>query len=79
MSQETASVILYGMLGMRKLSVPWMPRLFTPDSKRKRETTPEQCLTLFMRNPKEFLGRFVTANETWVYWYTKETKKQLKQ
>jgi len=46
---------------------------------RNRETTSEQCLTLFKRNPKEFLLRFVTVDETWIHWYTPETKEQSKQ
>jgi len=36
-------------------------------------------LTLFQRNPKEFLRRFVTVDETWIHWYTPETKEQSKQ
>jgi len=67
------------ILGMRKLSARWMPRLLTPDNKRNRETTSEQCLTLFKRNPKEFLRRFVTVDETWIHWFTPETKEQSKQ
>jgi len=30
-------------------------------------------------NPKEFLRRFVTVDETWIHWYTPETKEQSKQ
>ena len=45
----------------------------------QRETTSDQCLTLFKRNPKEFLRRFVTVDDTWIHWYTLETKKQSKQ
>jgi len=36
-------------------------------------------LSLFKRNPKEFLSRFVTVDETWIHWYTPETKEQSKQ
>jgi len=42
-------------------------------------TPSEQCLTLFKRNLKEFLRRFVTGDETWIHWYTPETKAQWKQ
>ena len=34
---------------------------------------------LFKKNSKEFLRRFMTVDETWIHWYTPETKKQLKQ
>lgn len=44
-------------------------------NKPNRVTTTEQDLTLFKRNPKEFLRRF----ETWIHWYTSETKEQSKQ
>ena len=38
--------------------------------------TSEQCLTLFKRNPNEFLCRFVTLDEIWIHWYTPENKEQ---
>ena len=52
--------ILHECLGMRKLSARWVPR--------------EQCLSMFQRNPKEFLRRYVTVDETWIHYYTPETK-----
>jgi len=70
---------IYEGSSMRKLSARWVPRLLTPDNKRNRETTSEQCLTLFKRNSKEFLCRFMTVDETWIHWYTPETKEQSKQ
>ena len=78
-SKDRVGHILHEILGMRKLSARWVPRLLTPDNKRTRETTSEQCLTLFKRNPKEFLRRFVTVDETWIHWYIPETKEQSKQ
>ncbi|XP_014485173.1 PREDICTED: uncharacterized protein LOC106749835 [Dinoponera quadriceps] len=78
-SKDRVGHILHKILGMRKLSARWVQRLLTPDNKRNRETTSEQCLTLFKRNPKEFLRRFVTVDETWIHWYTPETKEQSKQ
>ncbi|EDW34925.1 GL14113 [Drosophila persimilis] len=44
-----------------------------PENKRNCETTSEQCLTLFERNPKDFLRRFLTVDETWIHWYTQWT------
>jgi len=79
MSKDRVRHILHEILGMRKLSARWVPRLLTLDNKRNRETTSEQCLTLFKSNPKEFLRRFVTVDETWIHWYTPETKEQSKQ
>jgi len=57
----------------------WVPSLLTPDNKRNRETTSEHCLTLFKRNPKEFLRRFVTVDETRIHWYTPNTNEKSKQ
>ena len=34
---------------------------------------------MFKRNPKEFLRRFVTVDETWIQHYTPEMKEQSKQ
>ena len=34
---------------------------------------------MFQRNPDEFLRRFITVNETWIHYFTFETKEQLKQ
>lgn len=72
-SKDRVGYILHGILGMKKLSAPWVSRLLTLGHKRNRETTSEQCLTLFRRNPKEFLGRFMTVDEIWIHWYTPET------
>ena len=58
------------------VSARWVPRLLTPDNKSNRDINSEQCLTLtlFKRNPKEFLRRFVTVDETWIHWYAPQTK-----
>ncbi|XP_035222076.1 uncharacterized protein LOC118194963 [Stegodyphus dumicola] len=73
-SKNCMGHILHEILGIRKLSDRWVLHLLTPDNKRIRETTSEQCLTLFKRNPKQFLRRFMTVDETWIHWYTPETK-----
>ncbi|XP_055615357.1 uncharacterized protein LOC129761649 [Toxorhynchites rutilus septentrionalis] len=75
-SKDRVGHTLHEILGMRKLLPRWVPRLVTSVNKRNRETTSEQCLTLFKRNPKKFLRRFVTIDETWIHWYTPETKEQ---
>jgi len=79
MSKDGVGDILHEILCPRKLSARWVPRLLTPENKRNRETTSEQCLTLFKRNPKEFLRRFVTVDESWIHWYKPESKEQSKQ
>jgi histone-lysine N-methyltransferase SETMAR len=71
--------ILHEDLGMTKLSARWVPRLLTVDNKRNRVVASQQCLELFQRNPNEFMRRYVTVDETWIHYYTPETKEQSKQ
>jgi len=78
-STGTAINILHDKLAMKKLSARWVPRLLTVDNKRMRLLTSKQCLEQFKRNPKEFLRRVVTVDETWIHHYTPETKQQSKQ
>ena len=33
-------------------------------------------LAFFRRNPSEFLRQYITVDETWIYFYTSETKEQ---
>ena len=78
-SAERAMNILHTCLCMRKLSATWVPRLLTIDQERIRVTTSEKNLTYFNRNPKEFLRRFVSMDETWIHHYTLESRKGSKQ
>lgn len=78
-SYGTAIKILKDKLRLRKVSARWVPRLLTPDNKRLRETMSKQCLDRFKQNPKEFLRRIVTVDETWIHYYTPDTKRQSKQ
>ena len=38
----------------------------------------EQCLGMFQRDSKEFLRLYVTVDETWIHYYTPQTKSQSK-
>jgi hypothetical protein len=64
---------------MTKLSSRWVPRLLTVDNKRNRMTISKQCFDSFKRNPKMFLLRFVSVDETQIYHYTPEMKELSKQ
>jgi hypothetical protein len=70
--------IVHEYLGMTKLSARWVPRLPTVDNKRDRMATSKQSCDLFKRNPKEFLRRFVTVDETWIHHYMPEMKEESK-
>jgi len=67
-STERIQNVLHETLDMKKLSARWVPRL-----------RGKALFGMFKRNPKEFLRRFVTVDETWIHHYTPETKEQSKQ
>ncbi|KAG5339771.1 SETMR methyltransferase, partial [Acromyrmex heyeri] len=73
------TVILHKQLGMKKLLIRWVPCLLTVDHKRDRVTISKQCLQMFQRNPDKFLCRFITVDETWIHYFSSETKEQSKQ
>ena len=77
-SHGTVISILHEQLSMKKLSVRWVPRLFTVYNKRDRVTISKQYLEMFQRKPDEFLRRFITV-EIWIHYFTSETKEQSKQ
>ncbi|KAG5313929.1 SETMR methyltransferase, partial [Acromyrmex insinuator] len=68
-SHGTVISILHEQLGMKKLSVRWMPRLLSVDHNssidsksrhRDHVTISKQCLEMFQHNPDKFLRRFIT-------------------
>jgi len=75
-STERVRHILHEFLNMKKLCARWVPRTLTIDQKQQRVENSEHCLALFRRNPKEFLHRFVTIDETWIHHYTPESNRQ---
>lgn len=78
-STERVHNILHKHLDMRKLSARWVPRLLTLEQKRNRVRYCMDGLQLFQKNPEDFKRRFVTVDETWIHYYTPETKQQSKQ
>ena len=64
---------------MKKLCARWVPQLLTIDQKRIRVTISEKNLAYLNRNPKEFLRRFVTMDETWIHHYTLKSREGSKQ
>jgi [histone H3]-lysine36 N-dimethyltransferase SETMAR len=63
---------------MKKLSARWVPRLFSVEQKRVRQTTSQRCLDMIKRNPVDFWLRLITV-DMWVHHYTPETKNQSKE
>ncbi|GBN31528.1 hypothetical protein AVEN_53757-1 [Araneus ventricosus] len=77
-SQGTVSSILHERLGVQKISARWVPRLFSMENKRNCVINSEAGLELFRRHIDEFLSRYITVDETWIHYYTPETKEQSK-
>ena len=72
-SEGSVFTILHESVGMSKLFSKWVPRLFTLNQKQKRVEDSECCLELFKQGKRDFLRRYVTMDETWIYHYTHET------
>ena len=56
-----------------------MSRFLSIDYKRIRVTISELNFAYFIRNPKDFLRRFVTMDRTWIHHYTPESWEGSKQ
>ncbi len=66
----SASTILHGKLGMKRVFSKWMPYLFTMEQKQQRIDNPENSLALFIRNKQDFLRWFVTVDKTRIHHFT---------
>lgn len=75
-SSERVHHIIHEYLYMRKLRAKWVLRELTIDQKQQHVNDSEQCLKLFKRNKPEFLRRYVTMDETWLYHFTPESNRQ---
>jgi len=61
---------------MRKLSARWVLKCLNMDQKHQQCQLPEQLLEFFRCDPNNFLSRLVAMDETWLYHYDLETKRQ---
>jgi len=68
--------ILKNELGFRKLLTRWVPHSLTLDQKRIRVRLSQQHLERFRKDKKDFVRRFITMDETWVYHYDPELRQQ---
>ena len=53
-----------------------VPRLLSEENKRNRAVDSQAILAPFRRNLDEFLRQYITSDETWIHYYTPETKEQ---
>lgn len=75
-STERVLHILKNELGLRKLLTRWVPHSLTLDQKRIRVRLSKQHLDRFQKNKNDFVRRFITMDETWVYHYDPELRQQ---
>jgi len=75
-SRERTGSIIHEYLDMQKLSAKWVPKCRNANHKRQRCQSSEQHLELFRRDPYDFLLQLLTMDETWLYHYDPETKRQ---
>ena len=69
-NRETVRKILTEDLDMRKLCAKIVPKELTEEQKQRRVTTD------ILERQDDILGRVITGDETWVYQYDPETKRQ---
>ena len=74
-SHGSVSTILHDRLGMRKLTVRWVPKCFSDEHMTTRASVCSALLKRF-RSKDDFLLRLVTVDETWVHYYEPENKAQ---
>jgi len=78
LDRESVRRILREELNMRKVCAKMVPKLLSDEQKDRRK---ELCLDLLQRieNEPDVLNSIITCDETWVFTYDLETKRQLVQ
>ncbi|XP_035205887.1 uncharacterized protein LOC118180914 [Stegodyphus dumicola] len=75
-STGSACMILHEKLGMKKVFPKCVPHVLTMAQKQQQVDDLQSCLSLFTRNKQDFLRRYVTMDETWIHYFTLESKQQ---
>ncbi|GFS10872.1 histone-lysine n-methyltransferase setmar-like protein [Elysia marginata] len=78
-SQERVHHIITNLLGYRKVSARWVPRMLTPQMKLQRVQICRELLAKFDEDGEDFLRQIVTGDESWVHHYDPESKQQSKE
>jgi len=76
MSHGSTYSIVHNDLWYRKVCSRWVPRQLSDDHKRARQTICQEHLDRHAREGDAFLHRVVTEDESWVYHYEPESKRQ---
>ncbi len=73
-SRTSIFTILTQELEMRKISARWVPRQLLPKHLDARFLSALEFLRLYKNSGNTFLDQIVTGDETWVHYWTPETK-----
>ena len=66
--------IVRGCLGCHKICAQWVPKELTPEHLHSRFGTSLEFLIRYNEGGYNFLGRFVTCDETWIHYNNPESK-----
>ena len=75
-SYGTAQDIMTNKLGMRRVSVRWVPRLLLPDQMGQRVKRCHEYCQRYNDEGENFLNRIITCDETWIHFFEPESKQQ---
>lgn len=75
-SVGTVHSILKDTLGMNKVSARWVPRILSTEQKERRVTDSRAFLRRYRREGEAFLDRIITTDETWIWFFDPETKRE---
>ncbi|CAH2100850.1 unnamed protein product [Euphydryas editha] len=78
-SLGSVSNILTEVVGLRKLCAQWVPHSLTMEQKHIRMRLSQQHLERFRKDRVDFVRRFITMDETWVYHHDPESKQEAKE
>ena len=78
MSKESVRTILVENLGMKKICARMVPKLLSEEQKSRRIQVCEEILQQLEVNP-DFLSHVITGDESWIFQYDPETKRQSRQ
>ena len=78
-SHGSVSTILHDRLGIRKLTVRWVPKSLSDEQIATRASVCSALVKRFRSKNDFFFLRLVTVDETWVHYYEPENKAQSRQ
>lgn len=78
-NKETIRQMLHDDLLMRKLCAKLVPKVLTAEQKELRRSICEDFLERIQSEGRDWMNSIITADESWVYQYDPETRRQSKQ